>query len=126
MADALKYSILATLKLEKDGRPMYHQVHQRIPTTYTESTHQRIVLATNMSAPQEVDLSGVTSAPGADEGVVLFLETDRAIDVAVNSVTALWPLNANGAMLLTGPVEHLYVFNESTTNQAIVELCVAG
>lgn len=126
MADALNYSVLASVKLERNGRPMYNQVYQRQQKQYEESTHQRVVLATNMSVPQEVDLSGVTAAPGATSGVVLFLQTDRSVQVAVNDPARLWPVNANGSMLLTGAVSHLYVFNESTTNQAIVELVVAG
>ncbi len=126
MADVLKQSIAVSVALDRNSQLMYDQRYYQNDVSFTESTHQRIVLATNMSSPQEIDLSGVTAVPGVDEGGTLFLETDRAISVAVNNTSYLWPLGVNGALLLTGAISHLYVFNESTTNQAVVELVVTG
>lgn len=126
MADVLKQSIAVSVELDRNSQLMYGQRFYQNDVTFTESTHQRIVLATNMSSPQEIDLSGVTSTPSVTQGGTLFLETDRAINVAVNVTSHLWPLGVNGALLLTGAITHLYVQNESTTNQAVVELVVTG
>jgi hypothetical protein len=126
MANALDYRLLAQVRLVRNGLTMYEQTFNTIPRSYTESTHQAVVLGTNMAVPEEVDLAGVTSAPGVSTAHTVFLQTDRAIGVAVNDPAHLWPLNANGAMMLTGTVSHLYVYNESTTNQATVELVVLG
>lgn len=124
MADVLRRTVRARVKLTNNDAVIYDQVYYDENVEYTESTGQRLVLATNMAVAQEVDLSGVTSTPGATTGVTLFLETNRAIKVAVNDIAALWPLAENGALLLVGSISHLYVLNESTTNLATVELVV--
>lgn len=124
MADVLRRTVRARVKLTNNDAVVYDQVYYDENTEYTESTGQRLVLATNMGVAQEVDLSGVTSAPGASTGVTLFVETNRDIKVAVNSISALWPLAENGALLLVGSISHLYLLNESTTNLATVELVV--
>lgn len=126
MADVLKQTIGVSIVLDRNGRTMYDQRFYEEDGTFSESTHQRLVLATNMATPSEVDLSGVTETPSTTQGSTLFLETDRTIKVAVNNASYVWPLSANGALLLTGTITHLYVQNESTTNQATVELVVSG
>jgi hypothetical protein len=126
VANALEYKLLAVAELRRNGRPMYNQTFSTILRPYTESTHQRVVLATNMAVPQEVDLSGVTGAPGVDEAHTVFVQTDRAVQVSMNAPDNLWPINANGSVLLTGTVTHLYVYNESTTNQAIIDVVAIG
>ena len=78
----------------------------------------------SLSAADLATSAGVTSAAGATSGVTLFLETDRAINVAVNNIAHLWPLADNGSLLLVGTISHLYIQNESTTNLATVELVV--
>ncbi len=126
MADVLKQTIGVSIVLDRNSRTMYDQRYNPVAVAFTESTHQRIVLATNMTSPSEIDLSGVTAVPGVEAGGTLFVETDRSILVAVNNNSYLWPLSANGALLLTGALTHLYVQNESTTNQATIELVVSG
>lgn len=125
MADVLKRTIRGRVLLTRDGRDLYDQEYYSEDETYYESTHQRVVLATNMGSPQEIDLSGVSSSPGASsthKAAALFLQTDRAVKVAIDDNTKLWPLDDDGAVMLVGSFSHLYVQNESTTNQAIVEL----
>jgi hypothetical protein len=119
MADVLKRTVRARVKLTRNDAVLYDQTYYDDDTDYTESTHQRVVLATNMAVPQEVDMAGVST------GAVLFVESDRAINVAVNAIGNVWPLAENGALLLVGSVTHLYLQNESTTNLATVELVVA-
>lgn len=118
MADALSRTMRARVKLIRDGAVNHDQVFYQDDETYTESTHQRIVLATNMSAPQEIDLSGVASAGS------LFLSTDRDILATLNTTTATWPVGENGALMLVGSFTHLYVQNESTTNLATIDIVV--
>jgi len=126
MADVLKYTARARLKLTCNDAILYDQVYYDDDVPYVESTGQRIVLATNMGNPQRVDLSGVTSVPGSSSGVTLFVETNRDIQIAINVASRLWPLSANGALMLVGCVTRLYIFNESTTNLATVEVVCVG
>lgn len=125
MADVLKRSIRARVLLERDGRTHHDQTYYSEDQPYYESTHQRIKLATDMSSPQEIDLSGVGVAPGTNATAgSLYLETNRVVLVAVDDNTKLWPLAEHGAVLLVGSFTHLYVQNESTTNVATVDLVV--
>lgn len=119
MADALSRTLRARVRLIRNGADLYDQVFYDPDVTYAESTHQRLVLSTNMATPSEVDLAGV------ETGSALFLQTDRAINVAVGTSTNSWPIAENGALLMTGTITHLYLQNESTTNQATVELVVS-
>jgi hypothetical protein len=108
----------ARVRLIRDGADLYDQVFYEPDESYTESTHQRAVLATNMASPSEVDMAGVAT------GEALFLQTDREIKVALDDNTYLWTVKENGALMLVGSFTHLYLQNESTTNQATVELVV--
>jgi hypothetical protein len=119
MADSLSRTLRARVRLIRNGADLYDQVFYSPDVTYTESTHQRLVLPTNMATPSEVDLAGV------ETGKALFLQTDRAIQVSVGTSTSSWPIAENGALLMTGTISHLYLQNESTTNQATVELVVS-
>lgn len=118
MADALKRTLRARVRLIRDGADLYDQVFYEPNEDYDESTHQRLILATNMATPSEVDMSGVST------GEALFLQTDREIQVALDANTKLWTIKENGAVLLVGSFTHIYLQNESTTNQATVELVI--
>lgn len=118
MADALSRTLRARVRLIRNDADLYDQVFYDPDVSYTESTHQRVILATNMSVPVAVDLGGVSAAE------TLFLQTDRGINVGINSTTAVWPVTAQGAVLLVGSFSSLYLQNESTTNTATVELVV--
>lgn len=122
MADVLRRSIHAQVHLTNNGETVYKQDFYDEDQTYTESTGQRLVIGTN-TAVQEIDLSGVGDALGDNTvGAVLFIESSREINVAVNSNAALWPLD--GALLLTADITHLYVQNTNTTHTATVEIVV--
>ena len=118
MADSLKRTIRARVVLIRDGQEMHDQHYYEPNESYTESTHQRLVLATNMSSPSEVDMAGVSAA------VTLYIETDRAIKVALDDNTYLWDVAEHGAIMLVGSFTHLYLQNASTTNLATVDLVV--
>jgi hypothetical protein len=119
MADALSRTMRARVRLIRDGADLYDQVFYDPDVTYTESTHQRVVLATDMASPAAVDMGGVSAAK------TLFLQTDRAIKVGVGSQTYLWDVAANGALMVQSTsFASLYLQNESTENLATVELVV--
>lgn len=125
MADSLKRTMRARVVLIRDGQEMHDQHYYEPNESYTESTHQRLVLPTNMSSPSEVDLSGVASdIAGGDVAVTLYIETDRAIKVALDDNTYLWDVAEHGAIMLVGSFTHLYLQNASTTNLATVDLVV--
>jgi hypothetical protein len=118
MADALSRTMRARVRLIRDGADMHDQVFYDPDVSFDEHTHQRVVLSTNMGSPSEVDMAGVSTA------ATLFLKTDRDILVAVEANDRLWPVGENGAVLLVGSFTHLYLQNESTINQATVDLVV--
>lgn len=118
MADALKRTLRARVRLIRDGVDIYDQNFYEPNESYTESTHQRVILATNMTIPSEIDMSGVTT------GESLFLQTDRDVLVALDDNSFLWTVKENGALMLVGSFTHLYVQNESTTNLATIELVI--
>lgn len=122
MADALSRTLRARVRLIRDGGDMHSQVFYDPDVTYAESTHQRIVLSTSMGAPGEIDISHITTATHMAE--TLFLKTDRAILVGVETTTAVWPVSEHGCIMLVGSFSHLYLQNESSTNQATVDLVV--
>lgn len=106
----------ARVRLIRNGVDYFDQTFYDPDVSYDESTHQRVVLSTNMGSPSEVDMSGV------DTGVSLFIQTDRDIKVALDSSANLWSVAEHGSLLLVGSFTHLYLQNESTTNQATVEV----
>lgn len=118
MADALKRTMRARVRLIRDGADYHDEVYYEPNISYDESTHQRVVLTTNMGSPSEVDMAGVSTAGS------LFLKTDRDINVAVGTSTKTWPVGEHGSLVLVGSFTHLFLQNESTTNQATVDLVV--
>lgn len=118
MADALTRTMRARVRLIRNGVDYFDQTFYDPTVDYTESTHQRVVLSTNMTSPAAVDMAGV------ETGVSLFLQTDREILVALGASSSTWTVGENGALLLVGSFTNLYLQNESTTNQATVELVV--
>lgn len=118
MADALSRTMRARVRLIRDGGDMHDQVFYDPDVSFDEHTHQRVVLTTNMAVPAQVDMAGVATAQ------TLFLKTDRDINVCINATTKVWPVSENGCIMLVGEFTKLYLQNESTTNQATVDLVV--
>jgi len=118
MADALTRTMRARVRLIRNGVDYFDQTFYDPAVSYDESTHQRLVLSTDMATPAEVDMSGVST------GKSLFLQTDRDILVALDTTAKTWAVGENGALMLVGSFTHLYLQNKSTTNQATVELVV--
>ncbi len=118
MADALSRTMRARVRLIRDGGDMHSQVFYDPDIDFDEHTHQRVVLSTNMSVPSEVDMAGVTRAES------LFIKSDRDILVGVETTTAVWPVGENGCVMLVGSFTRLYLQNESTINQATVDVVV--
>lgn len=118
MADALSRTLRAAVILTRNGSDYHEQEFYDPKVTYSEIAHQRIVLSTNMGSPSEVDMAGVAT------GATLFVETDRAVNVAINAASNVWTVSENGALMLVGSFTHLYLQNESTTNQATVDVII--
>lgn len=121
MASVLKVQPKARFQLTRDGAVLYDQDFFPNEVDYTEQAIARFVLATN-SGMQEFDMEGVAS------GEYFMLETDRPIQVALNTTALKWPVGSGsggGAILLSGSeITHIYVENESTTNVATVQVAV--
>jgi hypothetical protein len=118
MADVLKRTVRARVLLTNNERTMFDEEYYEKDAAFTESTHQRIVLGTNMASSAEIDLSGVNT------GAVFFFECDREVSVGINSTTNLLVLGDNGTMLFTGAFSHVYVQNNSHTYTSTVEIVV--
>lgn len=122
MADVLRRTTRARVKLTKNELGKYDQEHFKEDVTFTESVHQRAVLATNI-AMTELDITNVTTG-STTPAKVLMLETDRAINVAIDTSGNTLTLADNGMVMMVGSFTHVYVQNESTTYQATIEFVV--
>lgn len=120
MADDLKFTARVRVWLEKNELVISSQEYLTEDQTFTESTHQRAVLAVTSSTTsgvvQEIDLGGISTGYG------LFIETDRTVMVGVDDATNLISLADNGSFFLTGSFTHVYVRNDSQTYQATIEV----
>jgi len=115
VADVYKRTVRARVWITKNEIPRYDQEYLTSDTTMTESVHQRAVLATNMSTPDELDMTNLVTAS------VVMLETDRPITVFLNTTANSFTLATNGMVMLVGSVTHVYVQNNSTPYTATVE-----
>lgn len=121
MADVLKVQELARFKLKRNATILYDQAFAPAEEDFTEHTGDRVILATNMAAPQEINLAGVAT------GGHLMLETDREILVTLDVTTSKWQVgngSALGALLFVGSFTHVYLQNENTTNTATVSYII--
>lgn len=117
MADVLRVKPLARMKLKKNGTTVYDQAYVPTEEAYTEHTGDRVVLSTNQTVMQEVNLGGVST------GDKLLLITNKTINVALNSTAVPWSVG-NCLLVDGGSFTHLYVQNESATVEATVEFIV--
>jgi hypothetical protein len=118
MADVLKVEPSARFKLTRNGINLYSQHFAPASQAYTEHTSDRLILATNMAAVQELDLGGVTT------GEFLLVETDNSVKIGVDNQTVLTTVNK--AFMLSGAsFTHIYLQNVSTTNTATIQAVVA-
>lgn len=116
MADTLKRQNIARFHMTKNGQTLYDQRYDSETTDYTESSHTRAVLATNMTNPSEIDIEGVDTAKA------WMLTTSQTVYVAIDDNSFLWPVKE--FVMVVGAVTHLYVKNTNTTNTATVEIVV--
>ena len=120
MSDVLKFTVRTRVWLTKNELTMSDQEFYTADRTFTESAHQRVVIAvtssTTAGAVQEFDLGGITSGYG------LMIETDREVMLGVDTNTNLIKVLDNGVLMLTGSFTHVYVRNDSQTYQATVEM----
>ena len=108
MADTLKRQNIARFHMTKNGQTLYDQRYDSETTDYTESSHTRAVLATNMLSPSEIDIEGVTEAKA------WMLTTSQTVYVAVDDNSFLWPVAE--FVMVVGALTHLYIQNTNTTN----------
>jgi hypothetical protein len=124
MADVTEAQLSARLKLFKNGTVVVDQPYKMNSTTYTEYAADRVILATNMSVPQEYNMGGVAT------GKFLFVSVDRPVLICLDVTTDKWPLGRGTkggvvAMISTG-FTHVYFQNESTTNTVTADVVVAN
>lgn len=119
MADTLKIEPSSRVKLTKNGVRLYEQHYAPASATYTEHTADRLVLATNMTAMQALNLGGVATAE------YVMIETDNTIKVAFNGTATARQVTVGKQLMVSGAsITSIYMLNESTTNQATVEVVV--
>lgn len=119
MADVLKIEPSARFKLTRNGVNLYSQHYAPAAATYTESTADRLILATNMTVMQELNMNGVSTAE------YVLVETDNTVKVAFNTTNANAQVTVGKSYMITGAnITHVYFLNESTTNTATVNVVV--
>ena len=116
MADVYKRTLRARTFIERNGVVTYNQEFLSSDVTCTETLHQRVVLATNMSTPQSVDMSHIGTA------ATMQLECDRAVKVFVNTNANSVTLDDTGLLMMTGSITKVYLQNTNTTYTATVEI----
>lgn len=123
MADVLKRTVRARLHIKKNELDRYDQEFLDSERTMTEYTHQRVVLATSMADPSQVNMEGLTTA------AVIMLETDRAITVFLNQTGPTFTngiaVGDNGMLMLVGPVTSVHVQNTNVDYTATIEFLAA-
>ncbi len=115
MADVLRVGELARLKLLRNGTVIYDQAYAPVEESYTEHAGDRVILGTNTTV-DAVNLGGIATAQH------LMLETDRVINVGIDSQTNL--ISVSKALMIVSSFSALYFQNESITNTATVEFLV--
>jgi hypothetical protein len=119
MADVLKIEPSARFKLTRNGINLHTQHYAPSRADFTEATQDRLVLATNMTSMQTIDLGGVTT------GEYMLLETDNPILVAVNGTATARKVTVGKAFMVSGSaITGLHVQNESTSVEATVNVVV--
>lgn len=121
MAKVTTVEIAARLKLFEDSVVVYNQSFKMNAVTYTEHTVDRLILATN-SGWQEVNMGGVGT------GVFLEARSDRPILVSIDTTTREWNLGRGtegGVVAVISSFTHVYLKNNSVTNQATVNVAVS-
>lgn len=122
MADVLKAQELVSLKLYKNGVLIHQSPYEPAEESFTEKSADRVILATNMTSPQEYNMGGVATAAR------LYVESDQQILVAIDTTTTKWTVGKDqegGVLLLRGTsFTHLYLQNENTTNTATIDVVV--
>lgn len=121
MAKVTTVEIAARLKLFEDSVVVYNQSFKMNAVTYTEHTVDRLILATN-SGWQEVNMGGVGT------GVFFEARSDRPILVSIDTTTREWNLGRGtegGVVAVISSFTHVYLKNNSVTNQATVNVAVS-
>lgn len=121
MSDILKTSTFARLKLVRNGSDFLDHVFRETDVDYTLQSSDRVVLAAAMGSPSEVNLGSLGAGTPATH---LSLVTDREIKVALDDIAKLWTVGSGsngGVLMVIGSFSHLYVQNEDTSVEAIME-----
>jgi hypothetical protein len=123
MADVTTAELSARLKLFLNGTVVHDFPFKMNAASYSEHAADRVILATNMTAPQEYNMGGVST------GKYLYVSVDRPVLIAVNTTTNKWPLGrgTKGGVvaLISAGFTHVYFQNESTTNTVTADVIVA-
>lgn len=115
MADVTKRNVRANIFLTRNELTLYDQEYVKSDVDFDQSTNQRVVLATNMATPSELDLGNITT------GAALMLKTDREITFALNTTSNTINIADNGMVQIVGEFTAVYVQNSSTTYTATID-----
>ena len=116
MTDVMKRTVRAVVLLKRNERTLYNQEYYDPDETFVESTHQRIVLSTDMTTRQELDITTI------DTPAVFQLNTDRTIVVGIGTDSNTITISDNGVIMFTGSFTHIFGRNDSTTYTATIDI----
>jgi len=114
MTDILKAKDFVRVRLTRNGTNLYDQAFVSTEEDFTEHTTERVVLSTNMSTSQAINLGGITT------GRRIFLEASKAIQVGLGVTPASkWLLDDQGVLVMVGSFSHIWVRNTGTVESVI-------
>ena len=114
MTDILKVNSFARLEVDEDGVQVLEQVYKPSEDDYTLHASERVVLATNMGSPSQIDLGDLGAT---NNGVRFFLKTHREIKVGVTA-TDLWTVT--DMVMFVGTYTAIWVQNEDLSAEATI------
>lgn len=114
MTDILKAKDFVRVRLTRNGINLYDQAFVSAEEDFTEHTSERVVLATNMSTSQQVNLGGVAV------GRRIFAEVSKATAIGLGiTPAAKMSLADNGVLMMVGSFSHIWVRNTGTAESVL-------
>lgn len=118
MADVNKRTIRARVELTENEVPGYNQEYLKEDTDFTESAHNRAVLAAAMATAQELDISNVSTP------AVLMIECERSMELSIDTAANVITLGDAGFFAMVGTFTKVFVKNLNANYTNSIEFVV--
>jgi hypothetical protein len=122
MADTTEVEVSAKFRAYRNGKAVVDMPFTMSASSYLEHATDRVILATNMTSPQEYNMGGVGT------GKFLMVETDRPILMSLDTTVTQWNVGRGtqgGVVVFIGSFTHVYFQNTNTTNTVTANVAVS-